>query len=170
MLLLLRLPPSIVSILAAPSSQLGAFPRYCLFHWAGLAAATATPGETATTREGAYAVTSTHMLTYMLSAVAVAMVSRRLSTRLDQVARKRLSVDLVCAELMGDAALLAGIVYVGFVAKQSAETRGSPVQAAAASMVAGMSGARGQNEGRWPPVSYASVVANGGVVGGSGRG
>ena len=169
-LLLLRLPPSIISILAAPSSQLGLFPRYCLLHWAGLAAGTATPEETATTREGTYEVTSTHMLTYMFSAVAVAMVSCRLSVRLDQVARKRLSVDLVCAELMGDAALLAGIVYVGFVAKQSTETRGSPVQAAAASMAAGMSGPRGQEKASWPPVSYASVVANGRVVGGSGRG
>lgn len=61
--------------------------------------------------------------------------------------------NLAWAEFMGDAAILAGIVYAGFVAKQSAETRGPPAQAATTSMTAGVSGPGGPDEEGWTLVT-----------------
>lgn len=155
MLLILRLPRTIDSIGAAPYSQLGVSPHHLLLHCAGLAAALATLEETTTT------CTHTFAATCMLYA-AIIMISRRLSplptrrppVRLGQGAQKHRLVSLVGAEVMGDAALLAGIVFVGFAAKKSAEARDSPVQAATGSMAAGMSGLEGQDGGGWTTVSY----------------
>ncbi|KFY81850.1 hypothetical protein V500_11038 [Pseudogymnoascus sp. VKM F-4518 (FW-2643)] len=161
MLLILRLPRTIDLIGTASSSQLGVSPHHLLLHCAGLAAALATLEETTTTG------THTIAITCMLYA-AMIMISRRLSplptcrlsVRLGQGARKHRLVNPVGAEVMGDATLLTSVVLIGFAAKKSAEARESvearesPVQAATASMAAGMSGLGGQDEGGWTTVSY----------------
>ncbi|KFY63477.1 hypothetical protein V496_03948 [Pseudogymnoascus sp. VKM F-4515 (FW-2607)] len=134
MLLLLSLSRTIDSILAAPSSQLGQFFHHLQIYCVELVAAIATFEKTTTIREGTHAVASLHALTLGLS-IAIAMISR---LRLALGARRSPSVDLVCAIFMGGVALFAGFVYAGFVAKKSAETQGSPAQAATMSMTAGM--------------------------------
>ncbi|OBT64228.1 hypothetical protein VE03_06860 [Pseudogymnoascus sp. 23342-1-I1] len=151
--LLLHLSRTTDSIFATPSSRLGGFSHHLLLHCAGLAAALAASEETTTTREETDAVTSTSTSIYVVSAVAIAMISRRLSSRLAVGARRSRSVDRVFAEVMADAVLLAGIVYAGLVAKRSAETRGSPAQTATMSMPAGMNGPGGQEEEGWTRVT-----------------
>lgn len=133
MLLLLSLSRTI-SMLAAPSSELGQFLHHLQFYCVELVSALSTFEETTTIREWTYAVTSLHALTLGLS-IAIAVIS---GLRPALVARRSPSVDQVCAIFMGGVTLFAGIVCAEFLANKSAETRGSPAQAATMSMTAGM--------------------------------
>lgn len=165
-LLLQRLAPTIVLVFAAPPSQVGAFPpsqrgglplppRLGTYHRRGLfhtLLAANTSEETATTVDGIYTATSTHVLTYMLYTIAVAMIRQRLVRR-GQGTRRRRSFPLVFAGVAGGAALLAAIAYVEFVAIQSAETVGPPAQAVTASMAPGVGGPEDEDEEGWTTVT-----------------